>query len=209
MVIRDKGDTLVEVLFAVTVFSLIAVGSMSIMHQGTSAAQRALEITLVRQEIDAQAEALRFLNTSYVAAYQVHASNYPSDTAAGQWRIMQDSVIASGFTSASNFGAEASCPTPPAGSFILNVKKATFVPPSSGKLTSAQTFAQVRYDSTSNEIDSADGIWIEAIRAATIAGNNQSTAGHIDFHIRACWESPGQSNPVTLGTIVRLYEPRS
>ena len=49
---------------------------------------------------------------------------------------------------------------------------------------------------------------IEAIRSKTIRENNQANAGYIDFHIRACWDSPGQSVPVTIGTIVRLYEPR-
>ncbi len=208
---KDKGDTLVEVLFAVTVFSLVAVGGMSIMNQGTATSQRALEITLVRQEIDGQAETLRFLNASYISAYRSGLSNYPSDTPAGQWSIMQDSIIASGFSRASEFGTGAVCPAPPAGSFILNAKKATFIPPSEGMFRNAETFAQVRYETVNNEavVASSDGIWIEAIRAATVSDNNQSTAGYTDFHIRACWDSPGQAAPVTLGTIVRLYEPRS
>ena len=67
---KNRGDTIIEVLFAITVFSLVVVSSLSIMNQGSATAQRTLEISLVRQQIDAQAETLRFLNTSYVAAYQ-------------------------------------------------------------------------------------------------------------------------------------------
>lgn len=207
---KDRGDTLIEVLFAVTIFSLVAVGSLSIMNQGSATSQRALEITLVRQGIDAQAEALRFLNNSYVAAYQSNGT-YAANTPAGQWAIMRASILATGATAASAFGATGStCPTPPKGSFIIDTHNATFVKPSDGKLIPAQTFAQVRYSivSGSDVLTSAEGIWIEGIRSQPSSDGYQANIGYIDFHIRACWDSPGQSAPVTLGTIVRLYEPR-
>jgi len=202
----DRGDTLIEVLFAITIFSLVAVGGISIMNQGTATSQRALEITLVRQEIDAQAEALRFLNSSFVSAYQ-SGTTYPANTPAGQWQLMQTSIISTGIVVASAFGAGTDCQNPPQGSFIINSKTATFIAPTDGKLGLAQTFSQVRYDN-SDQVTMAEGIWIEAVRSATVAGNDQSNAGYIDFNIRACWDSPGQSIPVTIGTIVRLYEPR-
>ncbi|NCQ54529.1 hypothetical protein COV88_03800 [Candidatus Saccharibacteria bacterium CG11_big_fil_rev_8_21_14_0_20_41_19] len=202
----DRGDTLIEVLFAITIFSLVAVGGLAIMNQGTATSQRALEITLVRQEIDAQAEVLRFLNASFVSAYQSGAV-YASNTPAGQWQLMESSIISTGMVTASAFGAGSDCQMPPQGSFIINTRSATFIPPTDAKLGLPQTFAQVRYD-TSDQVTMAEGIWIEAVRAPTVGGNNQSNAGYIDFNIRACWESPGQAAPVTIGTIVRLYEPR-
>ncbi len=201
----SRGDTLVEVLFAITIFSLVAVSGLAIMNQGAATSQRALEITLVRQEIDAQAESLRFLNSSYVAAYRSDAT-YPSNTPAGQWQIMLESILATANVSASDFGGS-TCTNPPNGSFIINTKSATFIAPSEGKLNIPQTFSQVVYDNA-GQVITADGIWIEAVRSATVLGNNQSNTGYIDFHIRACWDSPGQSIPVTIGTIVRLYEPR-
>ena len=206
---NNSGDTLIEVLFATAIFSLVAVGSLSIMNQGTATSQRSLEITLVRQQIDAQAETLRFLNSSYIAAYQP-GSNYSVSTPAGQWQLMQNSIKATANTKVSDFGidpADNKCPTNPNGSFILDTNAAKFIDPSAGKLQSAQTFSQVIYDA-SNKLLSAQGIWIEAIRSAISSDVNQANAGYIDFHIRACWDSPGQSIPVTIGTIVRLYEPR-
>src|SRR5680860_193785 len=194
----NRGDTLIEVLFAITIFSLVAVGGLSIMNQGTATSQRALEITLVRQEIDAQAEALRFLNSSFISAYQSGAT-YPSNTPAGQWQLMQNSIIATGIVSASAFGAGTDCQASPQGSFVINTKNATFISPTDGKLGLAQTFSQVRYD-TGDQVTMAEGIWIEAVRSVTVAGNDQSNAGYIDFNIRACWDSPGQSVPVTIGT---------
>jgi type II secretory pathway pseudopilin PulG len=187
----QKGDTLIEVLFAVTVFSLVAVGSLSIMNQGTTVAQRSLETTLVRQEIDAQAETLRFVHDSYIAAYPNVVSGEPSS----RWT---DIVAKSqGVVSASTFGT---C-TPPSGAFIMNTKTATLE--GAAKLKSVvPTYSQLRYlpDGTMT----AEGIWVEAVQSAD-AGKTSSKS--IDFHIRACWNSTGQAAPMTLGTIVRLYEP--
>ena len=59
-----KGDTLIEVTLAVGIFSMIAIAVVSVMNSGTSGAQTALEATLTREEIDAQAEALRFIQNS-------------------------------------------------------------------------------------------------------------------------------------------------
>lgn len=206
------GDTLIEVLFAVAIFSLVAVGSLSIMNQGSATSERALEITLVRQEIDSQAEALRFLNASYNAAYQqgTALSDYSPNTPAGQWALMAQSVKITNNIKVSDFGltTTSTCPaTPrPAGSFIMNTRIAKF-DPTLAKLQPAKIFAQVNYNAA-NQVSSAEGIWIEAIRSANILDPNQANADYIDFHIRACWNGPGQSLPVTLGTIVRLYEPR-
>lgn len=61
------GDTLIEVTLAVGIFSMIAIGIVAVMSGGTSSAQTSLETTLTREEIDAQAEALRFIQASYIA----------------------------------------------------------------------------------------------------------------------------------------------
>lgn len=60
-----KGDTLIEVTLAVGIFSMIAIGIAAVMSGGTAGAQTALETTLTREEIDTQAEALRFIQTAY------------------------------------------------------------------------------------------------------------------------------------------------
>ena len=60
-----KGDTLIEVTIAVGIFSMVAIAIVSVMTASTSNAQTALETTLAREEIDAQAEALRFIHAAY------------------------------------------------------------------------------------------------------------------------------------------------
>ncbi|MGV9002040.1 MAG: type IV pilus modification PilV family protein [Candidatus Saccharimonadaceae bacterium] len=195
---REAGDTLIEVLFAVTVFSLVVVTSLTLMNQGTSASIRSLQITLVRQEIDSQADTLRFLNSTYVAAYYpgyVPAALSP----AGEYQKIKLQAEAAGLASVSQFGGgTTTCQTAPGGSFILNTRKATY---QTTNLTTADTFAQVVYDGAGS-ITAAQGMWIEAIRSLPANGTV-----YTDFHIRACWYAPGTNQAMNLGTIVRLYEP--
>lgn len=206
--VRERGDTIIEVLFAVTVFAMVAVGSLSIMNQGTAAAQRALEITLVRQQMDGQAQAIRYIHKAYVAAYQKDGLA-PTGVAA-EWVKMSNKTTGKGAAGASEFGTTngTTCPATVPGEkpFLVNAHTATVwtgIPamsaPSGGSLP---PYAQVIYNDDSS-INSAYGIWVEAVPSTNIDG-----PGFVDFHIRACWDSAGSSNPMTLGTIVRLYEPR-
>ena len=206
---REQGDTIIEVLFAVAVFAMVAVGCLSIMNQGTATAQRSLEITLVRQQIDAQAEAIRYIHQAYIAGY--HKGSVSTTGPAGEWQEMTSKTDGKGAMKASTFGAlnGTFCPSTAPGEkpFILNARTATVwssepaMEPPEG--VSLPPFAEVNYNSDSS-IAHAYGIWIEAVPSTT-----DTHTGFVDFHIRACWDSPGSRVPVTLGTIVRLYEPRS
>jgi len=187
----ERGDTLIEVLFATAIFSLIAVGGLAIMNQGMTASQRALEITLVRNEIDAQAEALRFLNASYIAAYEPDAV-YLDSTPAGQWSKISETALSDSASSFNRAGSK--CPSSINGlrssSFVINTKSAKYTELTVSNFQSAQTFSQLIYDGVGN-ITSADGIWVEAVSYKPNLGNSQDKMGYIDFHIRACWDSPG------------------
>jgi type II secretory pathway pseudopilin PulG len=203
---QEKGDTLIEVLFAVTVFSFIVVTALSLMNQGVAASQRSLEITTVRQQMDGQAETLRFLHSSYVQAYQPGRALTAGSPAAEYGRIVSFAQTG-GRTSASSFGGLARCAIPnnTATDFILNPVSATMVTNAtrSGVFQAAPTFAQLEFG-PNNVLTRSQGLWIEPVRSPS----NGTSAGFIDFHIRACWDVPGADNPMNLGTIVRLYEPR-
>ncbi|HJP81157.1 MAG TPA: hypothetical protein VJ841_02055 [Candidatus Saccharimonadales bacterium] len=197
---RERGDTIIEVLFAVTVFALVAVGSLAIMNQGTNTAQRSLEITQVRAQIDAQAAAIRFIHESYIAQFQSGGGTLTGK--ALLWSKLRDRSV----TQASDFGAAANnkC-TIPNNAVILNTHtvdisndKPTATAPGGASLP---PFAQVAYRDDSS-ILAAYGIWDEVVNGQSNKGPN-----YYDFHIRACWDAPGSDVPVTLGTIVRLYEP--
>lgn len=70
------GDTLIEVMFSVTVFALVIVVSINLMNGGINTAQKTLEVTMTRNEIDAQAEAIRFIHNSYLAERELASSNH-------------------------------------------------------------------------------------------------------------------------------------
>jgi type II secretory pathway pseudopilin PulG len=204
---QESGDTIIEVLFAVTVFAMVAVGSMAIMNQGMATAERSLEITLVRQQMDAQAEAIRYIHQAFVASFQNNGSA-PTGVAA-EWVKMTDKITGRGADGASAFGQTPGdkCPATVPGQhpFVLDARTASvsnvqpvMVAPSGASLP---PFPQVIYNSDSS-INQAYGIWVEAVPSTASNG-----PGFVDFHIRSCWDGPGSAAPITLGTIVRLYEP--
>ncbi len=197
----QRGDTIIEVLLAVTIFSLLSVGSMTIMNQGTNAAQRALEITQVRQQIDAQGEALRAAHQAFTAATN------PSDPNL-TWRQITSSTDTSDFqTTDSASGCPEIKADDIAGSFIMDARNGTKAPDSpidwfnSIAAPDAPTHAKVVYTPGTNDLK-AHGIWIE--RKLVV---EPTMPAAYDFSIRACWFSAGQTVPVQIDTLVRLYEP--
>ncbi len=201
----QSGDTIIEVLFAITIFSLVAVGGLSLMNQGTGMAQRALEVGLVRQQMDAQADALRYLNSAYIETFD------SGGVATDVWkRVVTDrrEEQAQDFDTVSD---NKGCHIPEGNyhPFALDVTKlgdALDPDKSSSTLSSLVLMPSTNNTVTYAKVErvpqpEAQGIWIEAVQKTP-------NSGFYDFHITACWLSPGQATPVKLGTIVRLYEPQ-
>lgn len=192
----ERADTLVEVLLAVTVFSMVAASALLIMNQSVNAAQRAVEITLVRQQIDAQAEALR-------AVHQ--AASKKADPDAGTvWATV---------TGTTPSYEEDACPARrsalPAGTFALNTRTAEVLTGDwygrAGSGTAEQPpYAQVVSTDPDNPsaLQKSYGIWVES----QADGLTDSTPGVYTFRIRACWDAVGLNAPQRIETIVRLYE---
>ena len=67
-----RGDTIIEVAFSIAIFSLIAVISILLMNSGLATAQASLEVTMARNEINAQAEAIRFVHNSFSLERELH-----------------------------------------------------------------------------------------------------------------------------------------
>jgi type II secretory pathway pseudopilin PulG len=225
----QRGDTIVEVIFAFTIFSLVAVGGLSLMSRGAAIAQQSLEISLVRDQIDSQADALRYAHDAYIANYGhdaasktvwnnivatadsiAHPFKYMTD---GQRCILPFDIAREGKPFALDISKmDGNGGSNPVLNFNPPEIPPIFVPVSdttdledSTEFTMT-TYAQLRYtDSRDVALLRAvsQGIWIQAVKER----GSDNRPGYYDFHIRACWLSPGQSVPVTLGTIVRLYDP--
>lgn len=176
---RERGDTLIEVIFATAVLALIIVISLTIMNSGTAQAQRAVEGTFVRQELDSQADLLRFARDSYI--------NHDAGA-----DILWNAILGQRVSTVLNFDAISSASrdcTPPGG------QKAFYLETGGGKV-------EVKFDFTPPETyaQAGKGMWIEA--TPTTPG-----ASYVDFYLYACWNSPAGTNKSTSGTIVRLYAP--
>lgn len=172
------GDTIIEVLFAVTVFSAVAVGALTVMNRGITIAQRSLEVTLVRQQVDAQAEMLRYVHDR---ARQESGGAYDA-----LWRQLPKSAASPQQT----LNADACPSTQPAESFALY--------PSAGAIARTATYGQpVTYARVSGA--QAEGLYVQLLPV--------SGGGAYDAYIQACWHGPGSDRPMTIGTIVRVYDP--
>src|SRR6266496_3546142 len=156
MRLKQQGDTIIEVLFAVTVFAMVAVGSLAIMNQGTAAAQRALEITLVRQQMDSEAQAIRYIHQAYIASYQKDGT--PPTGIAAEWPKLTNKATGKGANGASDFGitngAACSSTVPGEKPFLVNARTASLwngtpsmTAPTGG---SFPPFAQIIYNNDSS-----------------------------------------------------------
>lgn len=194
---REQGDTIIEVLFAFTIFSLIAVAGLSLMNQGVATAQRSLEIGLVRQQIDSQADALRYLNRAFIAEYGHDGEST---------KLWKQVVFDNKVEVAQDYNAmiENKQCVVPSNAFAIDVNnmedRPVLVP-----TNDTATYARINYDYPTGS--RAEGIWVQAVRSV-VPDDTVNRPGFYDFHIRACWHAPGQVLPITIGTIVRLYEPR-
>lgn len=198
----ERGDTLIEVLFAIAVFSMVVVGSISIMNVGTSAATRTLGLTVTRQVIDSQAQLLRLAHDSYLAQYP--AGTY---TGAGAAYNTIESTLSVPKADSDVIGVT-SCPT----SFA-----ATTFTVAAGTVSGAQTVVARKVSTNTSPTGyptipttgtNANGVWIQAVKqAVNMSATPKIPVGYIDFHINACWPGPGSNIPLTIGTIVRLYDP--
>lgn len=186
----NRGDTIVEVLLGVTIFSMVAVITLETMNRGMAISQYALETTLVRQQVDAQAEMLR----------------YAHDTKSDIWKKLADNnsvSVSSVNDNEGGLGAE-SCPdnfsnkefalaaTPSLGSKISILNNP-------GDYKPAETYARV--DGSTKK---TYGIAVRLVKPSTAVGSRDSNK--YDAYIKACWMPVGSKMPATIGTIVRLYD---
>ena len=179
MPVRSRGDTIVEVMVAFTIFAMAAVAAVAIMNRGIAMAQRSLEITLVRQQIDSQADMLRYVRDNNSPAWgQVMdaASHQPPQTNTLQACPQSTDELTGG-----TFYLQ------PSASSISSVPLRGGA---SHQYSPAETYA--RFDENRSY-----GMWVQPVQIDT---------NTYDMYINACWDTVGSDMPVMLRTIVRLYE---
>jgi hypothetical protein len=180
-----RGDTIVEVILAFAVFALVAVATTYLMNRSLSVGQRSLEITLVRQQIDSQADLLRYVRDVNDPVWSAIKSRADSTTAPSE----------------ASFEI---CPnSPPSAAFVLNIAEGASEENDSISLVSLDSSYQkaAYYSRVDMETGSSNGLWIIPVKVTI--GDDDNT---YDMYIQACWDSVGSSRPQTMSTIVRLYD---
>lgn len=185
----ERGDTIIEMVMAFAIFAFAAIGTMVVLNKGTSTTQRNLEITLVREQIDTQAEMIRYAHTTRDASWSamVNAGNLVGTPLSLDRSCTARTGISNGFYLVPNVDLS----DPEATTFSrIGLTSLTYVTP--------ETYAKVAYDTV---LKQSQGIWVQATRA-----QQNGAVRAYDFYIHACWDATGLNTPMTLGTIVRIYE---
>ena len=182
MVRKQRGDTLVEVLMAVVILSVIIVGAITLMTRGLQAAQIAVEHTQVRLSINAQTEMLRYLRDGYLQD--------PQSVAGQTWSSLFTGSPLYADTNPSAFGG-------PCG---VSTSKAGFYLQQSGANVTVQPFNAAAQPQTAAL--PGQGLWVEATRSLSTV-----SPAYVDFQLRACWKASGSSVDQETITGVRLYDP--
>ncbi len=226
MRITRRGDTLVEVAFSIAIFALVCVFAISLMNSGVDTSQASMEISMARNEIDAQAEALRFVQNSFLSERELVQQEYKP-----LWNAIKSLAISPSAIDNLTATPDACSDLYQSGSvfannaFVLNTRhldpsdiSSSLIRYNTGKLTETALYPRIIYreaggSATENSdelvergyydrVQRAEGIGVIAVR-----GDETSSPEFYDFHIRTCWYAPGRSIPSTINTIVRLYNP--
>lgn len=179
---NERGDTLVEVLMAVVILSLVIVGAITLMARGLSAAQVAVEHTQVRMSISGQTEMLRYLRDAYLED--------PDGAAADTWASLFSGSPVYADNNASSFGG-------PCG---VTAGKAGFYLEQTGADVNVLPFDPLIQPAT--VATPGQGLWVEATRSPS-----SISPAYVDFQLRACWDGIGSSADQQTITGVRLYDP--
>lgn len=224
------GDTLIEVMFAVAIFSLVAISAVAVMNSGVSNTQSALESTMARNEIDAQAEALRFIQSSYNAEHDSSSDSYYGQL----WHSIialaneadPDVTQYSPMSCAELYNDDSAKGILRQRGFVINTRKlgSTDDPNDAlvrerAKFYSPSIYPRIIYDDdamlsdlNAGEAQRVEGIYVTAVKdpgSTTVrpGGTEKNGSVYYDFYIRTCWYAPGKDLPTTISTVIRLYDP--
>ncbi|MCL2371285.1 hypothetical protein FWC63_00885 [Candidatus Saccharibacteria bacterium] len=219
-----RGDTIVEVLFAVAIFGVVAMVAIQMMNRGIAIAQTAIESQQARNEMDAQAAAINFIHNGFLAE-----RGLPEGIR--QFEDLWDRLVASPRLSAPLLHpADSSCEfimtssSQAAGAFVVNTRALQHrVRPDGspnpnynvGNIIRRHTqnpfivapiYPRIVYSGTGqHQIATVEGLQVFAVQSANLINGQPE---FFDFHIRACWRPAGAPTDSRLSTIVRMLNPR-
>jgi len=189
----QRGDTLVEVLIAITVLGIIVVGAMAIMNRSLVSIINSTERTAVRADVNSQTEMLNY----------VRAKN------ADMWGQIKSLAFSSDKVASANtqckLNPNSNSSTSTAGSFYLSAdSNASSVSLKTGLVDNTTAGAQKNGKNLAGRAVPGTGIWIDAVYYPVVTGSNN--VPYFDFYIKACWTPLGNNPDSQTITIVRIYD---
>ena len=231
-----RGDTLLEVVFAFVMFSLVTVITVAAMSGGISQAEASLELTLARTEIDTQSDTLRYIHGAFAndRAYdrlwhKITDRAVSDDNVIPELSISDCSELYDDLSpSADIYSAKA---------FVINSRiignndddsqpdfygntLITADNRDSDQFIAAPLYPRLIYTESrsSGPIDDEEESLLqdelnryvaraEGIYDFVVPDRGHTIPYYYDFHIYTCWYAPGSKRPTTIGTVTRLYNP--
>lgn len=216
-----RGDTMIEVLLASAIFGFVSLLTITLMNSGLRISQANLQMTMARNEISAQAEALRYIHNAYISS--------PSDsTTWNQYKNLWEQLVAGAVSSDESLDPEdgLSCAEIYEGSqayvsndsFVINTYALQLTSTSDfsnvliknsganvGKLAETETYPYLEFNETYGTVEQANGIWVNVKKSDNSASNGEPM--YYEFYINTCWYSVNGTAPTSLDTVIRLYNP--
>lgn len=181
---NERGDTLIEVLVAISVFGIVVVGAFALMNRGVTQMYDSMEKAQVRMLLNSQTEALTYARDQYLRSESMVLVTPQDQRAKSAWDGIKNAMD----TPTTAPGLDSCTPSDSAFSLQLDASGMS----RSSTITSAVADG---FPSAGN------GIWIEEIPSAASV-----TPSFIDFYIKACWLQNSSAQTQVLSTVVRLYD---
>lgn len=177
----QRGDTLIEVLMAISITGIVIVSSISVMNKGVASMYDSMERIEVRQLMNRQIETLIYARDQYAA--KLAGSTDVDGNASNIWDSMAATPNQTSVPAVDNCNPKDAFATDKHGTSGNII----FIPAGNGI---AGGFPKP-----------GDGLWVQKISNSTIP------VKYVDFYVRACWQPTSSQVTQVLSSVVRLYVP--
>lgn len=178
----ERGDTLIEVLLATVVLSIVTVSTFTIMNKGIALSQEVLERTEARARLSEQLELATYFR-----------DRYNEQLLAGQPTTQYPASVWAGLKSRNTGAASGTAPTK-----CSHNQGFTF------QLNGAGQYEVADYNAASSTAAvkpvAGSGLWLEMARSP-----GGIDPPYVDIFAKSCWNALG-GNVGTVSSAVRLYD---
>lgn len=200
---KDSGDTLIEVLVAMTALSVVITLSYAVMTRSFAQGQVSLERTATQGMVAGQISMLRDI----FARHELSLAEMGTDTSGGWATIAGDYMTNVDLSVPTGAQILESARATTCGSNVDDTDKLFYLDPegaddaSIGLIPFSDENGFIRQGTFPKY---GDGMWIEGYRITP----SSTARPYYDFYVKACWDAAISGDRQVLVTNVRFYEAR-